>query len=655
MCGIAGILNLNENLNLDSSWLEKMGQSMFHRGPDDGGIEQPAPQVALVSQRLAIMDLSPCGHMPMSTSNGRLWIAYNGEVYNFPEIREDLIAKGYKFNSSGDTEVILKAYDAWGQDCLERLNGMFAFAIWNQDTQELFLARDRVGIKPLYYYHDKQRVVFASELHTITQSGIPELNLTISQKNIDQFFTLGYFPAPSTIIDNVSKLEPGHCLTITKGKLHKHRYWHVNFHPTEVRSETELLDEFDELISSSVKHRMLADVPVGSFLSGGVDSSIVTALAAKHSSQPIKTFSIGYRSTGYDESKQASIVANYLGTSHERLIIDEHNLTDQIIKTMQSYDEPLYDPSAVPTSIVSELARKHVTVALSGDGGDELFFGYHNLLKDSQMHESRKLWSNLSGPLAKLIKWGTKIPPLEALDFGFRAARKLGQSINLENRNTLMLAAAGRLWHERYSDWPDYFVSERSRMPAGARIALSGTTNHDKTTKDLLRTYYSGQSSNSSISKLSGIELYLYMSNDILTKVDRMSMQHSLECRVPLLDHRVIEFAARVPEELKYKNGSQKWFLKKYLERVFPDPSIRKVITRRKHGFSFPYWEYLQTSLKDQVHDCTMNTKFAHAMGFDVSEIQATLEDAYAGRNGVTLTSAWMLFCLYLWWEKHNP
>jgi len=442
---------------------------MSHRGPDDEGVYVKG-NVGLGNRRLAVIDVSPAGHQPMSNEDGSVWLTFNGEIYNFLELRELLQEKGHQFRSDSDTETIVHAYEEYGIECLERLDGMFGLAIWDDKKKILLLARDRVGEKSLYYYFDGKRLLFASEMRALLRSSIRDLSLEIDPFALNQYFIFGDFPAPYTIFRHVRKLPPGHYALVSQNELKIQRYWQVQFEPLQQADEDSLLDEFDSLISESVRKRLLSDVPLGAFLSGGVDSSCIVGVASKVAKAAIKTFSIGYEDEGYDESRYARRVAEYFGTDHSELILGEKDMSQDIIRIMGSFDEPFYDHSAIPTFYVSQLAREQVTVVLSGDGGDELFLGYHHLRQQAKEYARRvELFSKMEG---NGNSWHDVLPDI-LLKGIRRGGRLLGGCFPSWAPGTgFMDSLEYRLDHKPYSDWAEYYVMFWSRVPYPLRSSL---------------------------------------------------------------------------------------------------------------------------------------------------------------------------------------
>mgnify|MGYP003643097156 CR=1 FL=1 len=616
-----------------------MCDTIRHRGPDDGGISTTGP-TTLGNRRLAIIDLSADGHMPMSTPDGAVTITYNGEVYNFPALRTELEAAGHVFKSHTDTEVVLHAYLEYGQEFVSRLNGMFALAVWDARVSKLILARDQLGIKPLYYYHDENWFIFASEMrafHAVRSLG---LNFTIDTDAVNQYFIFGAFPAPTTPYQKVRKLQPG-CLGVLKnGQFDVLKYWEFKYQQPLDGNEGDILDELDHRLRESVRMRLVSDVPVGAFLSGGIDSSCVAALAAREIGRDFKTFSIGHHDTNYDESQYASEVARHLGVEHKVLLIDDSDITKDIIQIMSGFDEPFSDHSAIPTYCLSRMARNEVTVALSGDGGDELFFGYKHLrLFANQLHEQEHpdhLGGGLADRFAGAVPRAAARPTVAAVKLLAGGPTAFTDSLERLRR------------HGSRDDWADMFVDDHARVPSRRRKALLRTVDTANET-NLMRSMMLESIDRSPEERVSAIDIRNYLQNDILVKVDRMSMLNSLEVRIPFLDHTFVEFAARIPMALKHKNGEQKYLLRRYVKHLFGDAETAALINRPKQGFRFSIGRYLRVSLRDRIRQSLLSEEFLSEFSLRRKAVERELREFYDDDKGGK--TVWMLFCMYLWWE----
>jgi asparagine synthase (glutamine-hydrolysing) len=561
MCGIVGIAS--KYPVRDRELLLRMRDTMVHRGPDDQGAEWLlSDTVGLAHRRLSIIDLSPRGHQPMK--RGNVHITFNGEIYNYRELKRTLEDEGHKFQSDSDTEVILAAYQEWGQDAVRHLNGMFAFCIVDTVRKQLYLARDRAGEKPLFYYLGNRKLLFASELKALLAH--PDVPRKLDPAAFDNYLTYGYVSGDQCMLSGVKKLPPAHAISydMMSSDLNVWPYWQLPDHADAMGTtidETSLLDELESLLSDSVRLRLIADVPLGVLLSGGLDSSIVTALAARNSSQPLKTFTVSFPGTGrFDETDYAAQVANHFGTDHAVLEASQQDV-DLFPTLARQYDEPIGDPSMVPTFLVSREIRRHATVALGGDGGDELFAGYrHYSWLASQLALRRYLPGAVRTGISKLA---TSLLPI-----GFPARNQL---IGMSSDVTNCIAHVHVYFDED---------SRNALLAQPARSALHGRDSSEKLRRQTL--HYLNESA---LHQATAIDFLAYMPDDVLVKVDRASMLTSLEVRAPLLDHRVIEFAfGRVPDSLKANSSERKIMLKRIARRLLP----QSFNVDRKQGFSVP-------------------------------------------------------------------
>lgn len=568
MCGICGFVS-KEKINLDQ--LNHMNDTMVHRGPDDHGAEiynlNQEYSVGMAQRRLSILDLSPLGHQPMHSNDGRVTVVYNGEIYNFLELKEQL--KQYEFVSTCDTEVIIAAYLEWGIDCISKLNGMFAIAIFDRKSGEVFLARDRIGKKPLYYWYQDQNLVFASELKPIM--ACPGFQKTIRTEVLGRFLYHQYINAPDSIFKNVYKLEPGSILKVTGGDITIWKYWSVREVYAKQKalgaaSYEEAREELKDILKAAVKERMIADVPLGAFLSGGYDSSLVTAIAQEVSDVPVKTFSIGFYEEQFNEAKYAKEVAAYLGTNHTEMYIDEKQMFELVESIPLYYDEPFADSSQIPSMLVSELARKEVTVALSGDGGDEFFCGYNNY---TMIGQAQKL-----DPVGGILHGILTVPGIRKLKLTDKLPFKVRTIVSNRDKETKTQLAS-----EHYFKLMHKMV--RSEIQP-IRYPIEGAY----------------QESNWQERRML-LDMDTYLPGDILCKVDRASMKYSLETRCPILDTRVMEYAYRLPHEYKIKDGCKKRILKDIVYDYIP----RELLDRPKTGFAVPLDQWLRGPLKEQLLD----------------------------------------------------
>lgn len=559
MCGICGYISKQP---ISSEQLTAMNNTMEHRGPDDSGIYQsPLGDffLGLAHRRLSIIDLSPAGHQPMFGADGQICIVYNGEIYNFMELRNELAALGHRFHSQCDTEVILEGYLEWGIECLKRFNGMFAFCLVDFRTNTMYFARDRVGKKPLYYYYDGETLVFGSGLRALmTYPGFPK---KLRQDVLARYLHHGYIAAPDTFFEKTYKLMAGQYMTWRNGQLEAQRYWSVldcRTASTDGLTYSQAKEQLRTLLIDAVRKRMLADVPVGTFLSGGIDSTLVTALAQQISAEPVKSYSIGFKNPVYDEAPFAREIAEHLGTDHHELYISEDDFLEAMNGLPDYYDEPFADSSQIPTMLVSQFARQDVTVVLSGDGGDELFCGYNTYQRIDTIQKKMPLGRMLmlfTSPFHGAVR--RYFPPKVRKGFALLEYPKASSQLiphNYEPYSYLLLEATPQLpiWYRREENIPEDNWQIRRML----------------------------------------LDVQTYMSDDILVKVDRASMRYALEARCPILDPRVIAFAFSIPHKYAYYRGEKKRLIKDLLYDYVPKP----LLDRPKKGFSIPIGHYLRTT-----------------------------------------------------------
>ncbi len=599
MCGITGWLTPRQP---EAAVLDRMCDALEHRGPDDRGVYLDG-LVGLAMRRLSILDISS-GHQPIHNEDESLWVVFNGEIYNYVELRRELEQKGHRFYTNSDTETIVHLYEDYGDETPEKLRGMFAFAVWDKKRQSLFLARDRLGIKPLYYYWDGVTFLFASEVKSLL--AYPGIAREVDLQAVDQFFTYGYIPHVRTMFHGIQKLLPGTFAVLHDADLHTARYWDLK--PSGIRwtSESECVDVFLGVFRDTVKRHLLSDVPIGAFLSGGVDSSLVVAMMSQIMERPVDTFSIGYGSEGavYDERVYANQVATHCHTNHREFVV-QPDIIDCLPKIIAHYDEPAGDSSAIPNYYLSQCVRQHVTVALSGLGGDELCAGYERyrgaLFADYYNLLPSFLRERILAPLIELIpdsKAGHLIPG--------RAKRFVrSASLSLQDRYYHIIAKFGDAERLRLFS-PDFCQSVDS--------TASAALYHD---------YWRSTAGTDSLHRLMGLDLRTYLVDDLLTLTDRVSMAHSLEVRVPFLDHEVVEFFWGIPSELKLKRLTTKYLLKKAAERLLP----RSVIYRRKQGFSVPLTVWFRGVLKDYLEDTLGQESLRHIGFFNPQYVQILLDE----------------------------
>jgi asparagine synthase (glutamine-hydrolysing) len=624
MCGICGKLDVKERV--ERPLIEEMCSSIGHRGPDDQGVYL-GTSIGLGNRRLAIIDLSEAGHMPMSTASGKLWITYNGEVYNHRELRTELQGYGYRFRSRADSEVVLYAYHKWGPDCLRRFNGMFALAIWDEEERRLFLARDRLGIKPVYYYFDGTRIIFASEIKAILQDH--EVSRELSPEGITNYFTFGHSMAPRTIFKNIHKLLPGHyliCLPEREAKLQMkiQRYWAPPA-PGQGKDAGKkyYAEEVYRLLRESVRKRLISDVPLGVFLSGGIDSSVVTSLMSSIGRSPVKTFSIGFATggTAYNELDDARIVAQHFGTEHHEILLDENDLTQALTTLVYHYDEPFGDAANFPTYLLSRFTKDYVTVSLSGEGSDEIFGGYRRYVVENLIAHYPALVGLLSNKIVRSSLFN--VP-------------RLGRWYKLAEDLRVRDGA------ERYAGWLSIFNREmRNELFDGHLMELP-----DFDPLDIYHRLYTEKG-------IRGVDRMLYIDQQtllpdtFLEKVDKASMAVGLEVRVPFLDHELVEFAAMIPAKYKVNGFSTKRILKTAFSSQLPAETLRK----RKHGFTPPVNPWFRNKLQGFVKEVLFDPRARSRGLFDYDYIERLYNWHIKGR-GYYHWHLWLLIVFELWCQR---
>lgn len=620
MCGICGVVFRDKGRPVHAEDISRMCKAITHRGPDDEGYFVDA-NVGLGMRRLSIIDLVT-GKQPIANEDGTVHIVFNGEIYNHLDLRKELERKGHRFSTNTDTESILHAYEEWGVDCPQKLNGMFAFAIWDAHKNRLFLARDRIGIKPLYYYYDARCIVFGSELKSILQ--IKDIPKKVDLKALDNFLTFEYIPSPLSIFEGIAKLPPAHWLVFDGSGVKTRKYWNLEYRSNGA-SEKENCERLVYLLQDSVSRRLMSDVPLGAFLSGGIDSSSIVALMSRVTEKPIKTFSIGFDDATYNELNYANTVAKRFGTEHQEFIIqpDALELAEKLILQL---DEPFGDFSIFPTFLVSQMARKYVTVVLSGDGGDELFAGYDTYLaqKAARFYDGLPTFLK-TGIIEPLLR---RTPPTE---------KKKG----LINRAKRYVEGAAYPDHLKHVRWMIFLSQlEKSRLYSpDVQATLDGTFPYT-----FIENHFTEINSDDDLDRQQYVDIMTYLVDDILVKVDRMSMAVSLEARVPFLDHRVVEFAATIPSRLRLKGNQTKYVLKKAMVDILP----REILNRGKEGFSIPIKNWLKNELKPMMLD-TLSENRLRQDGFFEPKYVARLIDDHL--NGVENHShrLWALMMFTQW------
>ena len=599
MCGISGIFHFDHLKKVSTEILARMNQTMIHRGPDDSGIHQNGP-IGLAHRRLSIIDLDT-GHQPVYNENGSICIVFNGEIYNHGELRGELEAKGHQFQTRSDTEAIVHCYEENGADCVEKLRGMFAFAIWDANKQRLFLARDRLGIKPLYYYHDQNSLVFASEIKAILASGClqPEVNINA----LDAYLTLGYVPAPETLFKNIHKLLPGHIICTENGRVVVKQYWDFSDISPQAISESQCCERIRELLHECVQMRLMSDVPLGAFLSGGIDSSAVVAAMAQDSQQ-VETFSIGYLNAAeQNELDYAQIIARQFNTKHHEFILEPKDFFESISELLFFLEEPIVEAPAIALFHISKLAREHVTVLLSGEGADEILGGYTIYRKMQTLTRLRQ------------------VMPFMCNSFVMRGLSSLKPKESIQKR----LDWLGLPLEKRYRGVSCDVTSSIKKRLYSDQLQEIGQQNP---VGDIFQQYYDRASQRDALGKMLYVDTKTWLPDDLLTKADKMTMATSVELRVPFLDHRFVEFAASIPSELKIKGKTNKYILKRAMEGVLPNT----IIHRQKRGFPVPINQWFSTDLNAQARDVLLDRKATQRGYFDAAYLTQTLHQQQQGK-----------------------
>ena len=625
MCGIGGYIRHMGNHALNPEpLLDAMGQAIYHRGPD-GGATWYDDHIGLVHRRLSIIDLSEAGTQPMVSHSGRYVMVFNGEIYNYRVLRAELEAQGEVFYSQTDSEVLLTLYEKKGEACLQDLNGMFAFAIWDRHTRQLFMARDRLGKKPLYYFQFGQDFAFGSEIKAMVP--LPFLRREIRYDAVKDFFFYQYVPDPKTIYKDIHKLPPGHWMTWSEDKgIRLQRYWQLSFGHQLGLSETQIAEDLYNLIDDAVKIRMVSDVPLGAFLSGGIDSSLVVGMMSQHSDRPVTTCAIGFDSKQHDEVQYARQVAELFGTDHHEFTVNE-NIAESFEHITSYLDEPFADASYIPTYYVAKLARQKVTVALAGDGGDENFAGYSKYVTDQIENRMRRL---IPGP----VRTGV-LPWLGAM------AGTLPSTLGRKSQSLLTTLATDpeRSFYTtnsffRPNLWERLVQGDLKKETAGYDPA------------ELTCKLYRECDAEDHLSKILYTDIHSYLPGDILTKVDRMTMANSLEARAPLLDYRVVELAASMPSRLKLKGQEKKHILKRSAARLLPND----ILYRKKMGFSVPMSQWLNGPLSNALESALLVNQDATTSSFNSKAVKRLIDDHKSGHKQHT-QELWALLAYQQWQE----
>jgi asparagine synthase (glutamine-hydrolysing) len=617
MCGIAGVVSATRESNITEPLVRHMCDQIVHRGPDDEGI-YVADGAGLGMRRLSIIDLSG-GHQPVFNEDRSAWIVFNGEIFNFLELRPELEKRGHHLTTKSDTETIIHLYEDFGADCVKKLRGMFGLAIYDKNKRKLLLARDRLGKKPLHYALHNGKLYFASEIKSILAVA-PEL-AEVNSQGLLEYLWYGYVPDPITAFTGIQKLPPGHLLEFENGKINIRQYWELPEYGTQSpASEEECLEELERRLFEATKIRLISDVPLGAFLSGGTDSSTVVAMMARASSGPVKTFSIGFKKDDFNESDYARIVAKKFGTDHHEMIL-EPDVVNTVEHLTSSLEEPFGDSSMLPTYYVSQMARKHVTVALSGDGGDEIFAGYDRY----SIHARRRVFEHIPGWARDLYR-NQIFPRLPNSMQG----RKFTYNISLP-------------WQERYIDGLSFVPAFERDTPLLSEDFRAILRRSDDPS-NVLRRYFASAPAKDPVSQLLYVDAKTYMVADILTKVDRMSMLNSLEVRVPILDHEFVEYATSLTVNWKLRGNKQKYILRKLAERVGVP---REVLYRQKQGFSLPLVHWMRNELKDML--MILLEPRTLDRGYFVAEGVRKLMDDHLHRGRTMTGRLWRLLMFELW------
>jgi asparagine synthase (glutamine-hydrolysing) len=624
MCGICGVVDFGRGDAATASTLATMNHTLRHRGPDEDGTCRTEHAV-LAMHRLRIIDLAG-GRQPLANEGETVWVVYNGEIYNFRELRADLERRGHAFRTRSDTEVIVHAYEEFGEGCLDRLRGMFAFAVWDSRSQRLFLARDRLGIKPLHYWASGDRIAFASEIKALLH--VPDVSPCLEERALDLYLTYGYIPSPYTIFRTIHKLPPAHYLIAERGRVTVRCYWDFTPADASTKSVREYREELRERLQESVRAHLVSDVPLGAFLSGGLDSSTVVALMSKALSGPVKTFSIGFREGAFNELPYARAVAERYGTDHHTLIV-EPRAVERLPELLTHFDEPFGDQSAIPTYLVSEFARRQVTVVLTGDGGDEIFGGYE--------WQRRYLMTRRLHLLPLSIR--RRLPSLASA-----LGAPMPQRAKQEKVRNFLLDAA--------SPAEDGYLRRLTLFDASARASLYSPD---------LRSHLDGWDSQAALrhwvqrlpttdfrNRMVYADTHFYCPEDCLTKVDRMTMAWSLEARVPLLDHTLVEFMASVPPDLKLRGLTSKYLLRQVVRDLLPAPLLAK----RKQGFSIPLGGWLRGPLRGTLCDTLLGDR-ARGRGWLRPDMIARMINQHTTGERDHAHRLWALLALELWAQEY--
>jgi asparagine synthase (glutamine-hydrolysing) len=603
VCGIAGRINYVSERPVSPSLVQGMCDLLAHRGPDGSGI-WTSGHAGLGHRRLAIIDLSDAGKQPMSTSDGQVWLTFNGEIYNFLELRAELESLGHRFRSQTDSEVILYAYREYGVECINRLRGMFALAIWDQPHRRLLVARDRLGKKPLFYTSDSDGIAFASEPKAFLAD--PSFSPAANPEALSAYLTYQYVPAPMCAFAGVHKLPPAHYLVVEDGRVTVRRYWKLSYAAKSNLTEAEAVDELRSRLREAVKIRLVSDVPLGAFLSGGIDSGSIVALMSELGAAPVRTFSIGFEEKEYDELEYARLVANRYETQHREFVV-RPNALEILPRLVWHYNEPFADSSAIPTYILSELTRRYVTVALNGDAGDENFAGY-------ERYRANVLASRYD-----------EIPPMlrRPIDLVARMVPASGTSGSVMSRGKRFLEALGEGRERRYIRWMSHFHP----LLKGELCQADFQEAAGPDPSDILLRSYAASDAPDFVDATLDVDVNNYLPDDLLVKVDIATMAHGLEGRSPLLDHPLMEFAASLPSRFKMNGGIKKYILKEAVKPLLP----KEIIERPKMGFGVPLEHWFRHELKELAHDVLLSDSLRQRGYFHERVIRRLLDEHTRG------------------------
>lgn len=627
MCGICGIIEYTSNSALKEDTIRRMCSQMQHRGPDDEGtyLYQREISVGLGHRRLSIIDLSTAGHQPIFNEDKTVFVVFNGEIYNYKMLRKELKGKGHVFRSHTDTEVLVHLYEEYGAECVKYLRGMFAFALWDEKKKELLLARDRLGKKPILYYHNNAKFCFASEFTALLASGLIENQ--ICHTSIDEYLTYGYIPAPFTIYKNVFKLPPAHMLILKDNEVTIGPYWRLDYTNKIDISEHNAAEEILRLLKESVRLRLYSDVALGAFLSGGIDSSTVVAVMSQLSSKKVKTFSIGFEDDDYNELLFARNIAERFGTEHHEFIV-KPNALEILPLLIERHGEPYADSSCIPTYYVASQARRYVTVALNGDGGDESFAGYD------------RYRAMIAAELFQRIPYPAKV-------ITQKLSRFLPDSINTRNklkRVRRFINGASLSYNERYVKWVGIFDDEFKRTIYSDKFKHMTSGSNPLT---FIKPFFSDFIVRHIIDDLLNVDVHTYLPNDLLVKVDIASMANSLEVRSPFLDHKLMEFVARLPAKYKLKGSIKKYILKKAIKGLVPNENIH----RKKMGFTVPVGRWFRREMKEFLKEILLSESSLGRGYFRTEVIKSMVKDHISARRDYSF-QLWSLLMLELWHQR---